>query len=120
MGEPPSNARKPSLPRFSLLSALLLMTIIGLAIVVVQLWREIEPLRADLRRLRDEVGALSIDDPTKPCAIRVRTDNEFTWKWRIWVPKGQVFVLNYASENIPKQGLPASHGSITLDEPGET
>jgi hypothetical protein len=120
MDETASNPRKRWLPRFSLFSALLLMTIVGLAIVVVQLWREVGPLRADVRRLRDEAGALSIDDPTKPCAIQVRTANDVTWKWRLWIPKGRAYVLNYASENIPKQGFPASHSSITLDEPGET
>jgi hypothetical protein len=120
MDETPSNPRKWWLPRFSLFSALLLMTIVGLAIVVAQLWREVGPLRADVHRLRDEVGALSIDDPTKPCAIRVRTESEFAWKWRLWIPEGRAYVLNYGSENIPKQGFPASHGSITLDEPGET
>ncbi len=120
MDEPHSNTRTPWLPRFSLSSALLLMTIVGLAIVVVQLWREVGPLRANVRRLRDEVGALSIDDPTKPCAIRVRTNDEFTWKWRLWIPEGRAYVLKNSNKNIPKQGLAASHGSIAMDEPGET
>lgn len=96
------------------------MTIVGLAIVVAQLWREVAPLRAEVRRLRDEVGALSIDDPSKPCAICVRTNDQFAWKWRLWIPEGQAYVLHYSSENIPKQGLATSHGTITLSEPGET
>lgn len=106
-------------PRFSIFSALLLMTILALTIVVVQLWREVSPLRADVRRLRDEVGALSVDDKTKLHAIRVRTPDEFVWKWRIWIPEGRVYQLKQAGDKIPKQGFPATNGSIRLDTPGE-
>jgi hypothetical protein len=106
-------------PRFSLPTAFLLMTIVCLATVMVLLWREVGPLRAEVRRLRDEVGALSVDDPTKPCAIRVRTKDEYTWKWRVWIPEGREYRLKYSGEQIPKNGIPQSHGSITLSDPGE-
>lgn len=95
------------------------MTIIGLVIGVVQLWREVRPVRAELRRLRDEVGALSIEDASKPCAIRVRTNDEYTWKWRVWIPEGRSYLLKYTSEDIPRSGFPSNHGMITLSEPGE-
>ena len=49
-------------PRFSLLTAFLLLTIAGLSIVVVQLWREIGPLRQEIRRYRNEIGELTIYD----------------------------------------------------------
>jgi hypothetical protein len=39
-------------PRISLSFALLLMTIAGMAVVIVQLWCEIEPSRQELKRLR--------------------------------------------------------------------
>src|SRR5262245_4620503 len=107
-------------PRFSLLSALLLMTIVGLVIVVIQLWRDIKPLRAELRRLRNEVGALSIEDPTKPHAIQVRIVDDNTWKWRVWIPEGKKYELKIATQDIPQQGFPQSNGSMVLDEPGET
>jgi len=119
MDEPQPTTRGALRPRFSLFSALLLMTIVGLVIVVAQLWREVAPLRADVRRLRDEVGALSVDDKTKLHAIRVRTPDEFVWKWRIWIPEGRAYQLKQAGEKIPKQGFPAFNGSIRLDEPGE-
>lgn len=106
-------------PRFSLLSALMLMTIVGLLITVAKLWREVGPLRAEVLRLRNEVGSLTIDDDTKPHAIRVRTSEDFTWKWRIWIPRGREYLLKYADESIPRQGYPAGQGSITLSEPGE-
>ena len=40
----------------SLLTALLLMTIVGLAIVTTRLWREVSPLRDEVFRLRQELG----------------------------------------------------------------
>jgi len=106
--------------RLSLLNALLLMTIVGLAIVVVQLWREAEPLRAELRGLRDEVGRLSIDDPAKPHAMQVRTGDKFAWKWRIWVPEGQKYRVKVAMQDIPATGFSTSNGMIALDKSGET
>jgi hypothetical protein len=106
-------------PRFSLLTALLLMTIVGMAISLVRLWREVGPLRADVLRLRNEVGALMIDDETKPCAIRVRTSDDLTWKWRVWIPQGREYLLRCAGESIPKQGFPAGNSSISLSTAGE-
>ena len=67
----------------SLLTAVLLMTIVGMAIVIVQLWREVAPLRAEVRRFRDEMGQLTISDPSKFHAIEVRTSDKMIWKWRI-------------------------------------
>ena len=105
-------------PRFSLLSTLLLMTIVGLAIVTARLWREIGPLRAEVRQLRDEVGVLSIDDPTKLCAIRVRTPEDYTWKYRIWIPEGRSYALKYSGESIPKTGIPKANGYTTFSQSG--
>lgn len=107
-------------PRISLLTAILLMTILGMAIVLVQLWREVKPMRTQLRQLRDEVGRLSIDDPAKFHAIRVRSDNDYLWKWRVWVPEGREYRIYLATEDIPKEGYPQSQGMITLDHAGES
>jgi hypothetical protein len=107
-------------PRLSLLTALLLMTIVGMAIVLVQLWFEVDPLRAELRELRNEVGRLSIDDPTQFHAIQVRSDNEYVWKWRVWIPEGREYQINLSTESIPKTGYPQSNGMIVIDKPGES
>lgn len=107
-------------PRLSLLSLLLLMTIVGMAIVIARLWHEVGPLRAEVRKLRDEVGALSIDDPKKVYAIQVRMTPDYVWKWRVWVPEGRSYLLKYAGENIPKAGIPKPNGFITVNKSGET
>src|SRR5262245_10957579 len=110
----------PLRPRISILTALLLMTILGMAIVVIQQWRLIKPMRDELTLLRDETGRLSIDDPKKFHAIRVRADGEYAWKWRVWVPDGREYQLKIATENIPEDGYPSNSGMMTLDKSGES
>jgi hypothetical protein len=99
-------------PRLSVLNALLLLTITGMALVVIQLWREVGPLRNELRRVRDRNGALSIEDQTKFHAIKLESHAPFTWNWRIWIPDGQTYELRYISEDIPPTGFPAVRGTI--------
>ncbi len=105
--------------RFSLLTVLLVTTIVGMAIVVVMQWRSLAPLRAEVRRLRNEVGDLSVDDPTKLCAIQVNTHDELTWKWRVWVPQGKVYRVREYGGEVPKEGYPEDGGTVWLREPGE-
>jgi hypothetical protein len=80
-------------PRISLLTAFLLITIAGLAIDVALQWHELRPLRADNRRMRDELGYLNIDDPTKAYAIQLKNLGDEPWKWRIYLPPGGKYQL---------------------------
>ena len=105
-------------PRISLISALLLTAIAGMAIVITQLWREVGPLRKEVRMLRDETGRLSIEDESKLHAIAVRTADDLTWKWRVWVPEGQRVTVHSQWGNVPRQGVPVQHNMVTLS-PGE-
>jgi hypothetical protein len=98
-------------PRISIFSALLLMTIVGMAIVIAQLWREVGPAREEIKRLRAEVGHLSIDDPKKAYAIAVPTSEEDTWKWRIYLPPGRTYTLHERSgRQLPQ---PSQHPGKT-------
>jgi hypothetical protein len=106
-------------PRVSLLSVLVLLTIASMAIVIVQLWRELGPLREEVRRLRDETGTLVVEDPTKLHAIRVDTHDDMLWKWRIWVPAGSAYNLRATGAPIPKDGFPTRGAMMSLHEPGE-
>jgi hypothetical protein len=103
-------------PRFSVLAAILLMTIVGMAIVIAQLWREIGPLRNEVQRLRDQVGVLTIEDRSKIHAIDVPTDHEGTWKWRVYVPKGQHALLHDRWGDIAGSGYPPARHQWILDE----
>jgi hypothetical protein len=46
-------------PRISILTALLLMTILGMAIVIWQLWHKVGPLQTEVKQLREERGTWS-------------------------------------------------------------
>jgi hypothetical protein len=108
--------------RFSLRTLVSLVTIIAMAIVIALLYAELVPLREENRRLRDEIGELSIEDESKFHAILMPQSNpgEFKWKWRIWIPEGSAYVLQYASKAVPKQGFPQGYGSgITIRDSGE-
>ena len=105
------------------------MTIVGMAIVVVQLWREVGPLRTEVRQLRDEVGRLSIDDPIESFTrSRSAPTSDLTWKWRVWVPAGRRSVDVNASQwgNVPDdrrsgrgQGSRSTWTGRTLDYAAE-
>jgi len=107
-------------PRISILAALWLMTVVGMAIVIAQQWRLIKPMRDELTMLRNETGRLSIDDRRNFHAIRVRTGGEYVWKWRVWIPEGREYRINVATQNIPKDGFPPTNGMIALSDAGES
>jgi heme/copper-type cytochrome/quinol oxidase subunit 2 len=115
MSSEPSG-RLPS--RFSLRTLLLVTVIAALSVTVWKLYAELRPMREEMRRLRNEVGHLSIEDETKVHAIAVPTDG-VTWKWRIWIPEGAHYELHSASENIPKSGVPQNTGMQTIGASGE-
>lgn len=99
---------------------LLMMALLACGITIFRLWHEVGPLHVEVRQLRNETGRLSIDDASKPHVVQVRTNDEFTWKWRVWIPEGRAYRLQLATQDIPKTGYPATQGMILLDEPGET
>jgi hypothetical protein len=93
--------------------------IVALSVTVAMLYRELGPLREEVSRLRNEVGELNVEDPTKLHAIRVETDNELEWKWRIWIPEGASYRLRGDGGPVPKEGYPMTGGTMYLREPGE-
>jgi hypothetical protein len=101
-------------PRISLLTAFLLTTIVGLVIAVALFSREIGPLRTEVRRLRSEIGYLSIDDPNRACAVSVPTFEDDTWKWRIYLPVGGQYSICSRSGHLPSR--PGHSGNSWFDE----
>jgi hypothetical protein len=98
----------------SLLTAMLLITIAGMAIKIVQLRLEVDPLRRDLRTLRKAIGQLSIDDASQVHAIAVPSLDSLTWRWRVWIPQGRDVTLHYQCGNVPRKGVPSKRNSVTL------
>jgi hypothetical protein len=93
MNAPTTEQRRPVRLRFSLLSGLLFVTIVALAIVVVLQSRRLWPLEREVRRLRAEVGALSIDDRAVTHATQLRQQDLNLWQWRIYLPPGRPLKL---------------------------
>lgn len=81
------------------------MTIIGLGVLVGQLWWEVGPLRQQVRGMRAELGLLNIDDPTVAQAIQLGTKSSDHWKWRIYLPPQGKYELIVCSGTIPPHGV---------------
>jgi hypothetical protein len=85
---------------------LLLTALVACGITIWQLWREVVPMRAEVANLRQDAGILTIDDDTQVHAIRVPTDHEHVWKWRVFVPIGKKVTLLRKWGSVPRQGVP--------------
>ncbi|WP_146444220.1 hypothetical protein [Botrimarina colliarenosi] len=78
------------------------------------------------RRLRDEAGEFTVTDSARLYADQVRPDvtsamqNRY-WAWRVWVPEGSAYLLNFADGVIPARGkgLPTPIFSEKI-EPGDS
>ncbi len=106
-------------PRISLQTLLLLVTVIAMGLVIWQLNAELEPLRKEVRKLRDETGKLTINDPEKIHAIQMVTDYPLAWKWRVYIPAGRKVRVAHQTYGISKDGLPESNGGSYLTGPKE-
>jgi hypothetical protein len=118
---PASDSPSPRL-RFTLRA--LLIAIAGIALVVtwINTYRMAQRnrfLETENRRLRNEVGALSVEDETRFYAIKLPTDNALEWAWRIWIPEGRRYQVHTASGPVPKEGFPQMRATVTIGQPGE-
>lgn len=95
--------------QFSLRTVLLLTVV---AAIVFSLWTsdqrlaENRRLQTEIKRLRSELGELTIEDgqEDKLHAIGIPTIDAMIWKWRVYVPKGKMFYLKSHSGVIPPGG----------------
>jgi hypothetical protein len=87
--------------RISILTTLLLMTIISMAFAIGIMWRDLNPLRLEVRKLRRELGYLTIVDKDKIYAIQVPTDAPDTWRYRIYIPENQGLLMHTRIFTIP-------------------
>lgn len=100
--------------RFSLTTLVLLTTIIALAATVGVIYRELGPLRAEVRQYRDQLGILTINDPKVVHAIRLPTEDNEPRRYRVYLPEGRDYWLHYNQYSIPTRGVTASHSSNRL------
>ena len=93
--------------RFSLSRILTVTLFVALTATIVVLYQRIRVIEPALRKLRNEVGELTVDDPELPHAIRIPDYDDTSFRWRLYLPTGKKFVLRCAvSTSIPARGLP--------------
>jgi hypothetical protein len=104
---------KPPL-RFSLLGLFAAMTIVALAIALYLTSSRLAVAQAEVLRLRQETGHLTIDDPSQVHLIAVPTTDAMHWRWRVYLPGGHDFGIHAHRGTFDKQGWPAQ-GVLALD-----
>ncbi len=98
--------------RFSLMGILTTTLLVALTATIVVLYQRVRELEPALRKLRNEVGELTVDDPELPHAIRIPDYDDTSLRWRLYLPTGKKFVLRCAvSTSIPSEGIPSIESS---------
>ena len=105
----PIVTRKPrSRGRFSLASLLLLTAIVALVIALIVAKRTWKAEVAELQTLRDIAGHLTISDPNNVHVIGVPTVGAHHWRWRVYLPETQDYLLHLVTGKVPREGVPAN------------
>lgn len=73
-------------PQFSILTLLMLMACVALLIACLRASSELEVIKAENVRLRNELGMLTVDDEAKLYVMSVPTTEQNAWRWRIHLP----------------------------------
>lgn len=117
-------AAKPPRPwRFSLATILLLLAIVALIVSHVRISRqmalreaqlsaELEAARAEVEKLRKEVGYLDVTDKKKLHIAAAPTHLDLDWKWKIFVPEGESF---HVHDLIEKSSGGSSSNRLPLE-----
>lgn len=91
--------------------------------VIAEREAEIDAQQAEIEHYQDQLGLLRVKDETKTHIIAIETFEELSWRWRIFVPKGNVYRLRYAFGDILPRGFPNNFPTNIRDSylaPGET
>jgi hypothetical protein len=104
MSDSDSPTRSSWRPQFSLLTGLLLTSIAATSVVIWQLYRELVPLRLEVRNLRTQLGVLTVEKDERIHVVEVKEPGSFQWNWRVWLPGGHDFWL-CASKRVPPDGV---------------
>ena len=62
---------------------------------------EIAQLQAALKSLRQEAGFLTINDPTRIHAVKLRTTSRKTWSYRVYLPQGHSYYFATQINSLP-------------------
>src|SRR5438045_7749692 len=101
--------------RYSLGTLLILVAVVGVLVGSYVMGTRLRRAERELRVLREETGRLTIGDRSQVHVINVPVadvtgDEPNTWRWRLFIPKGQKYSWNLAAENIPQFEAPQQAG----------
>jgi hypothetical protein len=108
--------------RFSLWGLFVLVAVLGVfGAALVNAWKlrqsqeRMVAANSEIRKLQDELGYLTIDDPERVHVRQIKTLDRLTWKWRIYLPAGYFPNCSFALNGITDVGLP--NRSFWLEAP---
>lgn len=87
-------------PRFSMLNAILVLTIFAMGVALWRTGHEVLPLRSQAKNYRKELGHFEIEDRTKVYAKRATGVYSKAWRWLLYLPSANFKVYVYEG-NVP-------------------
>ena len=96
--------------RYSLGTLLILVAVVGVLVGSYLMGTRLRRAERELQALRDETGRLTIGDRTQVHVINVPVEEPNTWRWRLFIPKGQKYSWNLAAKDIPQLDVPQQAG----------
>ncbi len=97
--------------RFSLrrlFAVCIIATIVASHVITsMRLFRE----NSELRELRQEVGYLDVRNTNLPHIVGVKTLDDLTWKWKLYLPEGRTFVIREFLGTAPPENNFNAEGS---------
>jgi hypothetical protein len=90
--------------QFSLRQILAIIAAVGVGAALTTLPLRLATQHAEITRLREEAGYLTIQDPKMINAIAAASPDQHWWKWRVYLPKGRDYGIHIGVGPIPKSG----------------
>lgn len=102
-----SSATPQNTLRFSLRRLIAVVLILASVVSLVVLKREVDELRARNQELNAELGRVTVNDPSKihVLALNLPQGPDWSWQWRIYLPKNRTYYICAALKDIPTEGL---------------
>jgi len=113
-----SENKRPPFVRFSLLSLLLVVSLLGVSVSHFQASRTIRRLEAERFALRRELGYLDIQDRKMAYVKRLGSLDELTWRYRVYLPPEGTYRVNVALR-WAGQGFPQPKHKVRAFQGGE-
>ena len=70
---------------------------------------ELQSRDAEINKLKTELGKLTIKDPGKVHILALPSNEDWHWRWRVYLPPGKTWAITKAiGENSPREGFDLS------------